>query len=132
MKKRLVVKFVVGAVLMVLIVSVLSFTGMTAGAEHPLHVHDFVIDRGYDRAGPAVSISDSRHIGPVYYKRECICGAISYTLGYLEENHSKVYFDLGHVPGTQTHKREAMCQYCNYHAILTYYCPGNPCIDPHD
>ena len=128
MKKRLVVKFVVGAVCMVLMVSVLSFSGMTAGAEHPLHTHSFEIKSSYP-TGPSISISDSQHRTPVWIIRaECACGAVYSGTGYLDENHSKVWHDLGHVPGTQTHERRVTCHACNYDTIETYYCPGPPCI----
>ena len=132
MKKSLAVKSVIGFVCMALMVSVLSFSGTIAGAGFPLHDHIFHSTGIFCPLGPAVSISDVEHRTPGYLILQCACGETSHELGYVYQYHSKAYFDLGHVSGTHTHKREATCRYCNYHAILCYYCPGNPCIDPHD
>lgn len=132
MKKRFTVRFVVGLVCMALMVSMLVFSGMTARAEHPSHGHHFLPTGNFYPTGPAVSINDSQHRIPGNHEEKCPCGEVLLKPGHKDEYHSKVYSDLGHVSGTHTHKREAMCGYCNFYAILYYYCPGNPCIDPHD
>ena len=98
MKKKLAMKSVIGFVCMALMVSVMSFSGIIAGAEvEPSHTHSFVIKDSYP-TGPSVSISDSKHRTPVMITdSECACGVEFYGPGYLVEFHSKVYFDLGHV-----------------------------------
>lgn len=130
MKKRFTVKFVVGLICMALMVSMLSFSGMTAGAEaeHPSHSHAWILVGIYESVG-YVSIDDSQHGYLRLYEYMCGCGAMMYEPYYWNErNHSKVWHDLGHVPGTQTHERRVTCQACNYDTIETYYCPGPPCI----
>jgi hypothetical protein len=59
-KKRFVVKSVVGLICTALMVSVLSFSGMTAGAEHPSHTHDWSFVSRYESPG-YVSMNDSQH-----------------------------------------------------------------------
>ena len=127
-EKRFSVKFVVGLACIALMVSVLSFIAMTAGASHE---HEFG-DPIFHPTGPTVSISDSQHRTPGIDEFRCECGALLLVPSSQTDYHSIVWYDLGHVPGTQTHNREGICGACGYYTTQTYYCPGNPCIYPHD
>jgi hypothetical protein len=130
MKKRFAVKFVVGLACIALLVSVMSFSGMTAGVgeEHPSHLHDMTYTGFFYRAGQGVPICDSQHECPVQEEYACACGLRIFLPNIRIENHLKIYTDHGHVPGTQTHAQRVTCVHCTYNTIETYFCPGPPCM----